>query len=328
MSIRSQNIYGLIISFFIGILIVFNQFGGYLGKKYDIAFLSRTWEINGLTRMLDLKAVIVLSAILLALHHLTFKDKSVIKASFSRGLFTGFLFFPFVVCAGGLIFAALWFIGKILIVIGYIITYIAVPITWLWAHLIEPILKFIAIPFIWLWKTLIYPILSFVTGPFAWLWKSVVLPILIFLKPLFKLLLILAAVILFGLLALFPFILVGKVFLKVLRDTFVESPTPGNVFCYGVGLGFFYFELLCGYILFARGLSITHPSIAALLPLLFGYGFLLRYWFLTEENNTDPLTYKESIAHYWKTSKMEFTTQLCLAPIGVALAVIYGHDEE
>lgn len=328
MSIRSQNIYGLFVSFFIGIFIVFNQFGGYLGKKYDIAFLSQTWEINGLTRMLDLKAVIVLSVILLTLHHLTFKDKSVFKTSFSRGLFTGLFFFPLVVLAGGLVFAAFWIIGKILIVIGYIISYIAVPFIWLWAHLIEPILKFIGIPFIWLWKTLIYPILSFVSKPFAWLLKSVVLPILIFLKPFLKLLLLLAAVVLFGLLALFPFILVGKVFLKVIRDTFVEQPNPGNIFCYGVGLGFFYFELLCGYILFARGLSITHPSIAALLPLLFGYGFLLRYWFLTEEKDMDPLTYKESIAHYWKSSKMEFTTQLCLAPIGVVLAVIYGHDEE
>lgn len=322
-----QNINALILSFFIGILIVCNQFGGYLGKKLNIAFLNQTWEINRLTRMLDLTTVIILSVILLTLHHLSFKGKPVFKESFFRGLFTGFFFFPFVVLAGGFVFIALWLIGKIVQVIAFIISYVAIPFIWLWTYLVAPILKFIGIPFMWLWKTIIYPILSFVIKPFAWLWKSIILPILSFLKPLLKPVIILAVAVLFGLFALFPFILIGSVFLKIIKDTFIEQPTPGNVFCYGVGLGFFYFDLLCAYILFARGISNLHPSITALLPLLFGFGFLLRYWFLTEEKNLIPLTYKESLEHYWKTSKMELAIQFCLVPIGLVLAVLYGHEE-
>lgn len=323
-----QNLKGTILSFFIGLLLVCNQFGGYIGKKFNIGVLNETWQVNSITNALDLKRIIILSLALILLHYITFSGKTVFRGSFFKGLLSGFFLFPVTVIAACILYSALWILGKIFQVLGIILSYVVIPFAWLYTHLIFPIFKFIAIPFVWIYKAIILPIVSWIIKPFGWLfnwlWESILLPLLPFFKPI----LIIVTAVVFGLFVCLPFILIGEVFQKIFRDTFIKLPSPGNIFCYGVGLGFFYFEMFCNYYLFTHGISNLHYSISALLPILFGFVFLLRYWLITEVEDLTPLTYRDSIIHYWKTSKMEFAVQFCLLPIGIAFSYFYGNSED
>jgi hypothetical protein len=203
-----------------------------------------------------------------------------------------------------------------------------IPFIWIFEKILRPIIEFISIPFIWLWEKILEPLISLIAIPLAWFFNVVLAPVFKFLfsyvlKPIF--LALVAAIA--GSIMIFPIVAIGSVLSKSIKDTFASKYTNDVVFSYGVGIGFLLFDIVCVYSIFHMGYSTIRPSLVIFLSIILSIVFLFRFFILEKKTTIVKIVFRNKISNYWKTSKLQFATQVCLLPIVIVLSLFFPREE-
>ena len=322
----------------LGLIVLGNQFGEALAHFINIAWLSPLWEVNAVTKEWGVGAIFLLVTTLLFLHYVVWRSHSIAhyRQSFWQGLGTGFTAIPAITLSIGAIAAVLWLLWQILRIVVVVIAWIAgivmwllTPITWLltWIgrNIIIPVLSFLAIPFVWLWHHVLYPVLAFLAIPLVWIGQKILLPLLsLLLKFVLRPVGILLAGILGGLLALYPFAVIGKVIEESFRTATSKKIDSVNAFIYGVGLGFTLFDIAASLMLHVMGYISYYPAISHYVLLLAPAVFVVRLQQATKATlpSSPPLPYAARVQAYWSESKMEVLSMAVVIPVGIVLAIL------
>lgn len=320
------------VSVLTGAIVLLNQFGPLLAelaptdlKIYRLSFL---WEVNSVVEgNLDYSKIVLLLAALGIGIAAVAPSANGCKISFLQGAGTGFLALPILAAA----FLLAGIIGYIIVLIvklvGFILGIIAIPLIWIWEHILSPVLRFLAIPFVWLWENFLRAIIEFISIPFMWLWRVALRPVTAFLtKFVLVPIVVLIAGVAAALIALLPFGVIGVVVIESVRSSVRGSLNNLGLFAQGVTLGFLLFDatLLAG--LNAFGVLHTVPPVSLCIPAVLQIIVVLRLLAPREPaiGEVCPV-FRDKLLSYWKSSRLELVSTCVLIPMAL-LASAMGED--
>jgi hypothetical protein len=139
------------------------------------------WSINSVCEKVGYPTVVLILSLLTLAIWASAPAKNHCRGSFFQGVSAGFLILPVACLAGAVAAAVIWLIGKIFLLLGYILGIILIPVAWLFMHAILPVLRFLAIPLVWIWESFLRDFLLLIAIPFIWIKNVILAPLFSFL---------------------------------------------------------------------------------------------------------------------------------------------------
>lgn len=322
------------VSVLAGAIFLLNQFGQMVAELaapwLSLNGMSFIWEVNSITEgsLSYSQVVLFLGAVMVGVTVIA-PGANGGKLSFFQGACTGFLALPVLIIAvslAALVFYLFSFVFKALL---FVLGLILIPFTWIFQHIVMPVLRFLAVPFVWLWENFLREVLLFLAIPFVWLWKVILQPLggILFkfiLKPILFLVLGTAA----ALVCLFPFGVVGVVALETVRNSFRGSLNSHGLFAQGVAAGFLLLDAAVLASLNGLGVLHTAPPLSLAIPVALQLIVFLRLLAPNERvavAEASPV-FQQKLVAYWNSSQLELFATCVMIPLGLLAALAGGED--
>jgi SH3 domain-containing protein len=348
------QLFGLsVLSVITGAVFLLNQFGqlvaDFATPWLSLEGVSFLWKVNSVTegKISYLGVVLFLGAVTLGVAAVA-PGTNGGRLSFFQGVCTGFLALPLFTIGVGLAALVAYLVFFLFKAIGYVLGLIAIPLVWLFEHIVLPVLRFLAVPFVWLFEHIVLPVLRFIAIPFVWLWENFLREILLFLaipfvwlwkvilqpltgivfkfivKPILFLILGTAA----ALVCLFPFGVIGVVALESVRNSFRGSLGSHGLFAQGVTAGFLVLDATLLAALNGLGVPAA-PPLSLAIPVALQLIVFLRLLAPKERAfgaDAGPV-FQEKLVTYWKSSRLEMVATCVMIPVGL-LVVLAGASQD
>jgi hypothetical protein len=323
----------ILASFALGFTFLLNQFGPLFVKLtasyFDITVLAPLWGINSVREQVGYPTVSLILFLLTIALGIAAPAENECRGSFFQGVSAGFLILPVACLAAAVAAAVIWLIGKIFLLLGYILGIVLIPVAWLFTHAILPLLRFLAIPLVWIWETFLRDFLLLIATPFIWIKNVILVPLLSFLaKYVIKPIAFLLAGVIGIMMCLFPFAAVGLAILDSARSS-VKAPLDSKgLFSQGMAMGFCLWDASLLIILNHFGILHSTPPLSLLVLLALPAVVLLRL-LISRKAALDPAlgkTFTDKFLHYCKSSKIGLLSSCVFLPACLAMLIYQGDD--
>lgn len=324
----------ILVSLALGFTFLLNQFGPLFLKLtasyFDVTALTPLWSVNSVCEQIGYPTVLLIFFLFTLALGIAAPAENECRGSFFQGVSAGFLILPAACIAGAIAAAVIWLIGKIFLLLGYILGIILIPVAWLFTHAILPILRFLAIPLVWIWESFLRDFLLLIATPFIWIKNVILAPLFSFLaKYLIKPIVFLLIGVIGVMVCLFPFAAVGLAILDSARSS-VEAPLDSKgLFSQGMAMGFCLLDASLLVSLNYFGILHSTPPLSLLVLLALPVIILLRL-LVSREAALDPAlepTFKGRFLVYCKSSKVGLLSSCLILPAFVLLQVFYQDSD-
>lgn len=311
----------LVGSLVVGVFFVLNTVGealaDSLGRFVEIEILSPIWEINALlSPRIGLPFLIACLLGFTTTFLLLSWQRVELRLSFLQGLGSGFLALPVTVLAIALLLLVGWVLLQVLKLVGFLLGIVAIPIAWLWEHVVLPLLRLLGTPFVWLWEHWLQELLAPILAGLRWIGEHLIAPIYQFVLAMLQPVLRFLVAVLVACGGLAPFSVIGLALIYGFRTALRARLDNAGYFAQGVTLGLLLLDAGLSWGLDAAGL-LTWGSPSWGLLVVSGIPLLALLRVLTpslERPLGQKVAYGTLVGGYLKESNVELLAECLVKP--------------
>lgn len=316
-----------------GAFFLLNQFGPAMAALAEpwlsLKEVSFLWEINSVTKDISYSKLLLFLGVIVTGIAAIAPGANGGRLSFLQGVCTGFLTLPLLTIIAFLTALVLYLLSFVFKALFYVLGLIAIPLIWLYEHLVAPVLRWLAIPFIWLWENILREIILFLAPPFVWLWEVLIQPLTeLLLKFILKPIAFLIAGVLVALVGLFPFAVIGAVALESVRNSVRGSLSASGLFAQGVTAGFLLLDALLLASLSSLEVLRAAPPLSLVIPVTLLVVVILRLVVSSERKSVEETSpvFQQRLTTYWSSSQLEMISSCVVIPLSVVASLVGDGD--